>query len=865
MDIDEPLAKARSTILVVDDSPIVLKTIAGVLRTMDVDVREACGGEAALGLSLVAPLPDLILLDVMMPDINGYEVLKRLRLMPQTVDIPVIFVTALDEAVNEEIGIQLGAVDYLAKPIKAAVLRARVQAQLDLYKYKRSLEQTNLSLLTEVQLIEGAKSSLEQRLSKVSEFARLSGAVLAGISDGVCVTDTSGAVLFVNRAFAKTTGYTEEQIVGQNPRVLKSGVHPPSFYQEMWKQIQLHDNWQGEITNRLQNGSLVTEWLSISAIRNPQGGITHYVGIFSGLSERKNAASRIEYLAAYDPLTDLPNRNLFADRLSQCLLTAHRYHRQTTVLLLDLDRFRSINDQFGPAIGDKILVEVARRLKLQIRDGDTIGRRGGNEFGFVLANIAHERDAIMLAQRMLEALAEPFKFNGKSISISAGIGISIAPVDGDVSDNILMQADMALARAKTAGKNAFRFFSPDMDVTALRRMSLETELHNALLNNELFVVYQPQISLHSGNITGMEAMLRWRHPKFGLVSPHEFIPIAEDTGLIIPMGDWVLDTACRQTKKWLDLGLLDLRVAVNLTTKQFCREGLAQVVSDTLLATGLPPAALELEITERSFIDDVDFAISQSKALKRLGIKLSLDDFGTGYSSLAYLSRFPFDKLKIDQGFVKDITENPVNAAIANAAIVLARSLNLSVLAEGVETEAQAQFLRGRRCDSMQGYFYSRPVTVEGFEQLLVEKRFLNLGAAHANGDTLLLIDDEPNVISALHRLFRREGYTILAANSPKDAFEILARNSVNVILADQRLPDMAGTEFFLKVGNLYPETVRIILTGYTDIALINEAVENGTVDKFLTKPWDDDELREQIRDAFRHVNGQKKFGGLNG
>jgi diguanylate cyclase (GGDEF)-like protein len=630
-------------------------------------------------------------------------------------------------------------------------------------------------------------------------------------------------------------------------------VHGPEFYRDLWDSINRHGSWQGEITNRRKDGELITEWLSISAVRDASDALTHYVGIFSDLSEREAAAERIQYLSSYDPLTNLPNRNLFADRLSQSLINAERFDRETAVILLDLDRFRFVNDTLGPPSGDRILVEVARRLNLQVRDGDTVGRRSGNEFGFVMANLGHERDVIALAKRMLDAIAEPFEINGQSLVVTASIGICVSPRNGTQPDALLKSADAALVRAKAAGRNTFRFYSPEMDADAERRLTLEVALREALQKQELSVYYQPQVSLDSGGLIGMEALMRWNNPKFGSVSPVEFIPIAEETGLILPLGEWVLRMACQQTRRWLDLGLVTLRVAVNLSARQFRQANLPGRVGDILAETRLPPSALELEITESAFMDNIDEAIAQCRALKSLGCKLSLDDFGTGYSSLAYVSRFPFDKIKIDQGFVRDIIENPVNAAIATATIVMARSLNLTVLAEGVETAAQASFLRSRRCDAIQGYLFSPPLPSEAFEKLLVGNKRLPLNeTAQSHLPTLLIVDDEPHILSSLVRLFHRENFTVLTALSPALAFEHLAKQPVQVILSDQRMPEMTGTEFFSRVRQMYPHTIRIVLTGYTELDSVTGAINRGAIYKFLTKPWDDDHLREQVREAFR-------------
>jgi diguanylate cyclase (GGDEF)-like protein/PAS domain S-box-containing protein len=961
----------KPIVLIVDDVPDNLAAISEMIRDLGVDVRVANSGPVALRYARLPPQPDLILLDVMMPEMDGHDVLRVLRADAETRDIPVIFVTALDDPGNEQRGIEEGAVDYITKPINPAVLGIRVKAQLELKRsrdmvagQKAWLEQEvarrvaeNVQLDTRLQialatsgfgiwehdhergsnqwspslsrilgLAEGPttiaaslelihpedRNAIEQGMvaspgqgdeihveelrmrhadghwvwmeargrilrrdaqgkalltlgtmadisrRKVADAEhRLSSVVFTGISDGVCITDANGDILLTNQAFSKVTGYSSSEALGKNPRILRSGTHGPEFYRDMWDSINRQGNWQGEITNRRKDGELVTEWLNISAVSDKSGRLTNYVGVYSDLSERHAAAERIQYLSSFDPLTNLPNRSLFADRLGQALISAHRFNRETAVILLDLDRFRFINDTLGPPVGDAILVEVARRLNLQVREGDTIGRRSGNEFGFVMANLSHERDTIALAQRMLDAIAVPFEVGEHTVAITACIGVAVAPRNGDDVDALMKCADAALLRTKKSGQNTFRFYSPEMDADAARRLGLEAALRKALHRNELTVYYQPQISLDSGNMIGMEALLRWNNPEFGSISPAEFIPIAEETGLILPIGEWVLRTACLQTRQWLDLGLANLRIAVNLSSRQFRQANLPGLVSQCLAESGLPAGALELEITESALIDDIDEAIAQCRSLKALGVKISLDDFGTGYSSLAYISRLPFDKIKIDQSFVRDITENPVNAAIASAAIVMARSLNLSVLAEGVETEAQASFLRSRRCDSMQGYLFSRPLPTTEFEQLLAGRKRLQLAdTPPEKANTLLIVDDEPNILASLSRLLRREGFNILTANSPAEAFEHLAKHPVQVILSDQRMPDMSGTEFFARVRQLYPDTIRIVLTGYTDIESVTGAINRGAIYKFLTKPWDDDMLREQIREAFRIAKG---------
>ncbi|MFN4341051.1 MAG: EAL domain-containing protein [Azonexus sp.] len=970
----------KPLILVVDDTPFNLEALAEMVRSAGANARVANCGQTALRFARLEPRPDLILLDIMMPDMDGHAVLAELRKMPETRDIPVIFVTALTDELEEERGIREGAADYLTKPVKMPVLIARIRAHLEARRAQWLLANQKAWLEKEVDRRVAENTQLERHLTlalertgfgiwehdhahdrnhwseglcqmlgyarepqgtaefmnlvhpedrpviealithphrdeaQVAQFRirhhdgdwrwvesrgrtvecdasgqpalmigtllditerkqaeaehRLADLVFTGIGQGICITDAEGRILRVNDAFSRITGYSAAEAIGQTPRLLKSGVHGAAFYAEMWRAIREYGSWQGEITNRHKDGSLVTEWLSISSLRQDGGVASHYVGIFSDLSERQAAAERINFLSSYDTLTELPNRTLFDDRLQQALLTARRFERGTALILLDLNRFRLVNDTLGAPAGDEILVEVTRRLKLQVREGDTVGRRASNEFGFVMANLSHERDALALAQRMLDAISVPFMVAGQSVAITASIGISVFPKDGETVEAMLRSADAALLRAKQAGRNTFSFYSPEMDADAARRLSIETALRTALTQDEFSVHYQPQVSLESGHMIGMEALLRWNSAQLGPVSPIEFIPIAEETGLIVQIGDWVLRAACRQTKAWLDLGLLPLHVAVNLSPRQFRQADLPAQVAAALAESGLPASALELEITESAFIDDVTEAVAMCRKLKALGIKLSLDDFGTGYSSLAYLSRFPFDKIKIDQAFVRDIVNNPVNAAIASAAIVMGRSLNLSVLAEGVENEAQASFLRSRRCDAIQGYLFSRPLPADEFAPLLRNNKLLPLAVPPAPQEkTLLLVDDEPHILSALTRLLRREGYTILTATSPTEAFELLARQPIQVVISDQRMPDMSGTEFLARVRQIHPATIRLVLTGYTDLQSITDAINRGAIYKFLTKPWDDDQLREQIREAFRmaHLNEEQSFRGSPG
>jgi EAL domain-containing protein (putative c-di-GMP-specific phosphodiesterase class I)/CheY-like chemotaxis protein len=391
-------------------------------------------------------------------------------------------------------------------------------------------------------------------------------------------------------------------------------------------------------------------------------------------------------------------------------------------------------------------------------------------------------------------------------------------------------------------------------------LRLETDLRRAVAQEALEIRYQPQIDLITGRICGSEALLRWHHPELGPISPAEFIPLAEEIGLIESIGAWVIRTVCRQNKAWIDAGLPLLPVAVNVSPRQFRQENLAEIVTTALSESGLPGSGLELEITESAMIEHPSQVADVLSRLKTLGVKLALDDFGTGYSSLTYLSSLPFDKIKIDQSFIRDVITNPVNATIVAATIAMGRSLDMTVLAEGVENEAQLMFLRSRQCEAMQGWLFSRDLTADEFAALLKQGAMLKVGAGETAADeTLLLLDDEPNILNALRRLLRREGYRILATTSPQEAFELLAQHRVQVIISDQRMPEMSGTEFLSRVKQIYPDTVRIVLSGYTDLQSITEAINRGAIYRFLVKPWDDEELRQQVREAFRVAHGLVK------
>ena len=572
-------------------------------------------------------------------------------------------------------------------------------------------------------------------------------------------------------------------------------------------------------------------------------------------AERKRYEEQLEYQATHDCLTALPNRNLLEDRIYQALAYARRHRRWVAVLLIDLDFFKFINDSLGHGKGDHLLKMVAERLTERVRQVDTLAHQGGDKFVVVLTDLKQSEDATQVAHDIREAVSHPFRMDGQEIVISCSIGISVYPRDGKEVQTLVKNAEVAMYRAKEQGRNSFHYYTRELNERLASRMMVEKHLRKALENNEFELWYQPQADLNTGRINGMEGLIRWCNPELGMIPPGSFIPLAEETGLIVPIGAWVLQTACAQNKAWQDAGLPLLTVAVNLSARQFRERELTGLIAGMLRATGLEPRYLGLEIVESMVMQDVESATAMLNDLKALGVQLSMDDFGTGYSSLSYLKRFPFAKLKIDLSFVRDITTDPGSAAIAKSIIAMAHNLSLCVIAEGVETEGQLEFLRAHGCDEIQGYYFSRPLPPRDFEDLLRENRRLPLREPGelCPAKTLLLIDDDPLIVEAFQQILRLEGYRVLTAENAARGLELLAVTRVGVIICDQRLPGMSGTEFLSRVKKFYPDTVRIALSGYADLDLVTEAINRGAIYKFLTKPIKEEQLLRTVREAFRH------------
>lgn len=616
---------------------------------------------------------------------------------------------------------QYGLQSFIVVPLSA---QNKVLGTLNLYALVSNAFDTET-----VRLLENlaARISVTLLIAEDQQRLRLHSAAMAAVANAVFITDSSGHITWINEAFIKLSGYTREDVHGHTPRLFKSGKYEPSFYQQIWQTLLEGKVWHGEIINRHKDGSFYTVNQTITPLLDNAGKVRHFVAVHEDITDKKASEERIRHMAHHDTLTNLPNRILFRDRLQQEMIHAHRNKRLTAIIFLDLDRFKIINDTLGHAFGDLVLNALAERLRGCVREGDTVSRLGGDEFTFIIPDIEHPQDAALIAQKIVNAMSSSFRLEGREIHVTPSLGIAIYPLDAEDADGLIKKADIAMYQAKEHGGGTFKFYMEDMNINSLERLTLENDLRKALERGELLVYYQPLVDQNTGQILSMEALARWQHPNLGMIYPAKFIPIAEETGLILPIGEWVLMTACAQAKAWHDAGFSTLRITVNLSVRQFKQQNLVNIITRVLQATGLDPHHLELELTEGIVMQNSMDVLTTLQELKALGISLSIDDFGTEYSSLSYLKRFPIDTIKIDRSFVRDITTNQDDAAIVTAIIAVAESLKLKVVAEGVENKDQAAFLRELHCNNIQGYIYSRPLPAVDIGHLLQKGTMLNI------------------------------------------------------------------------------------------------------------------------------------------
>ena len=548
--------------------------------------------------------------------------------------------------------------------------------------------------------------------------------------EGVMVTDLDGVIETVNPAFTAISGFSAEESIGKKSNIIKSDRHDEKFFKEMWNSLERKGYWQGEIWNRHKSGEVFLSHLTIIALKDSEGVTINYSSMFHDITDIKQNEEIIKHQAYYDTLTELPNRFLFIDRLKEAVARARRGKLKFAILFLDLDNFKNVNDVMGHAVGDMLLKETASRLIGCVREVDTVSRLGGDEFIILMENLGKEHDAVLVSRKIINALSQPFTFKSEDAFVNSSIGISIYPDDADTVEDIMKYADMAMYHAKELGKGNYQFFTQNMNESVMRRLKIEKDLRNAINRNEMVAHYQPRVALKTGEVVGMEALMRWRRPNGALTSPGEFIPLAEETGLIVKLDEWMLQSACAFAKKLRKAHPsalpVSVNVSVNLSAVVLERKDLVDVIYEKVKNAGLKPIHVELEVTESSIIKDVDTAIKTLGSLREIGFSVSLDDFGTGYSSLSYFTRLPINILKIDRSFVIDLSSNPSARSVAKAIIKMAHDLGIRVVAEGVETKAQLDFLRLIECDEMQGYFFSKPLPPDELLKLLNEGKSLS-------------------------------------------------------------------------------------------------------------------------------------------
>jgi diguanylate cyclase (GGDEF)-like protein/PAS domain S-box-containing protein len=823
---DECLERA-AIVLVIDDDPFIRLLARDSMEKIGLQVYEAADATAGLA-AIGAHAPDIILLDVVMPGASGFEACRQARQLPNMEFCPIVMLTSLEDTDSVTQAYEAGATDFVGKPINWPLLQHRVRFILKAAASFRSVWKSDLQMAN------------AQRVSSVGSWE------WSIVPDIVTWSNEMYRICGVDSA-----------TIGKNYQGFLALVHPADRPQvEIAVRAALDHGATYDLEHRLllSDGMVRAVHGKADVVFDVDGKAQSMSGTLQDITQRKLAEERIHYLANYDGLTDLPNRNLLEDRMNQAITLARRNSQRIAILCLNLDGFKFINDSYGHAVGNNLLKSVAARIKAAVRESDTVARFGGDAFVLIFPGLVDNRDVLRSVQRALGLFAKPFVVDSHALHVTASIGVCLYPDDGENVDVLLKNADVAMYEAKESGRNCFEFYAQEMGRRIEQYVEMENALRVALEQHQFEVYYQPKVNLGNGKFSGVEALIRWNHPQNGVIQPGIFISLAEKTGLIGPIGEWVMRTACAQAKQWHDMGFDDMSVAVNLSAYQFGQQNVTSLVLRVLADTGLAARHLELELTESMLMSDSESMLAALRDIKAIGVTLTLDDFGTGYSSLAYLKRFPIDVIKIDRSFVRNITTDPNDASLTRTIVLMAKSLKMKTVAEGVETPGQLGFLNAIKCDAVQGYYFSEPVNAAALTEMLrnqLNHPMLSRGAAPER--TILLLDDDPHVLSALRRVFRNENYQILQTTSTLEAFELLAMHRVQVVISDQRMPTMSGTTFLSKVKELYPDTIRIILSGYTELASVIDAINRGAVYRFFTKPWDDQPLRDQIREAFEH------------
>ena len=835
----------RAKILVVDDEPVNVQLLEFLLKTTGYEnVTSTYDPRQVVALHLAHRF-DLIILDLHMPGMDGFDVMEALKPLESDSWLPVLVVTA--EPDKKLAALEAGARDFIGKPFDTVEVMTRIRNLLEVRLLHRESRDYGNQLEHEVR----------ERTAELERFR----AAMDATPDALFLIDTASmAMVDVSQGACRMLGFSRDALLRIDPVALGLATRSQlarhlgetAGKQEGEPEADIVDT---ELMRAGGEGSVPVEISWKLQEHDVDGNAQRMlIAVARDTTERIQAQERLRHAASYDALTGLPNRTLFFEHLRDTIELAQDKNWRVAVLCITLDRFKVINDSLGTVLGDELLGQFSTRLVRCAGTRDAVGRLGGDEFALILTMPRDQQDAVNMANDVRESLRLPFDLHGQQAALTASIGIAMYP-DDTVEPSILIKyADTAMVRAKEAGRDGYRFFTAGMNVQVLARLDLEVALRGALEGGQFVLHYQPKLELNTGRISGVEALLRWHRPGHGLVYPAEFVSVLEETGMVVRIGDWIVDEACRQIAEWNEQGVREVRVAVNVSSRQFVEGDLEGVVRGAIERHGIDPGMLELELTESALMTNAERTIEVLERLKALGIRIAIDDFGTGYSSLAYLKRFPIDKLKIDIAFVRDIVTNPDDAAIALAIISMARSLHMQVIAEGVETRAQMAYLRRNRCDEIQGFHFARALPAGQLAALVRNNRAApDMPATDdSNVQTILVVDDDPHTLAALHRLFRRDNYRVLAASSPAEAFEMLALYRVQVVMCDQRMPVMSGTEFLSKVKEMYPETMRIILSGYTGVQTVLDSINRGSIYKFYTKPWKDAELRDNVRLAFR-------------
>ncbi|WP_231849004.1 EAL domain-containing protein [Paramagnetospirillum magneticum] len=721
-------------------------------------------------------------------------------------------------------------------------------------------------------MVEAKGKSPQRRVEELSQqVERLSlyQAVFDNAFEGMFATDAANRIIAVNPAFTAITGYAAEEAIGNDPRMLSSGFHDPAFYQEMWDQLSTTGQWQGEVVDRHKDGRPVRLWLSITSQRGADGKVARRIAVFRDVTEARETAEQLWQRSNFDPLTELPNRNLFLDRLLQALVLAGREGSKVAMLFIGLDGFKNINDSLGHWIGDKVLQEAARRFQNCLRQGDTAARFGGDEFTVVLSGVRATAEVEAVIRSVLEVLQEPFVVEHHHILISCSIGVCMWPGDGEDVDSLMRNATAALQQAKQAGRNTFRFFTPAMDARAQARSRLADELSGALSQGEFHLVFQPLVDVKSGKVNAAEALLRWHNRYLGVVSPDQFVPLAEEIGLIRPIGEWLLTAACREALVWQGMGLGEINIAVNISPRQFQQGDIVGIIRRALEDTRLPPWLLTIEITEGLLLSNGEEILAKMEAIRTLGVSLSVDDFGTGYSSLSYLKSFPVDVLKIDRSFIADMGDHSDDATMVEAIIALGHSLHLEVVAEGVETKQQLDFITAQGCDVAQGYYFSPPLSGPRFREFVLERLGLpepeGMAGVAPHGVRVLFADDVELVRLVFRDFLEGTGCVI---DEAADGTQAIAKatavrkdggNRHQLMVFDLCMPGVDGFEvaravrLFEAANHLDP--VPLIALTVDDSEESRERARQAGFDRFLTKPIARSELLAAMAEMLPAAN----------